>query len=138
MTMPRASRPATRGGRIPDWVQRQVRRTTCSICSAEFGHIALTKVEGEPSRIWIPRHNFDHVIPVRWCREHDYNPNVPENVLSVCHRCNLGKKGAEDALFGGNPYIFIKDLAMVGWAPYLEYAFRHYKMHLMLGILLRR
>lgn len=133
MTMPRADRPASRGGAIPEHVRRISRRPVCGVCGVGYGGGVVT----EDCHIWVPRENLDHVVPVRWCRQHGYEPNVPENILSVCHRCNLKKKGAEDALFGGDPYKFVKLLDAMGWAPHLERTFRHYDMRMMLGVLQR-
>lgn len=131
---PRASRPASRGGAIPLEVKRQAKRLKCSICKARYGQIEYYLTKTPLRKIWIPRENLDHVLPVRWCRQHGYSPNVVENIVSCCHRCNLAKKGAEDALFAGRALDFVKLLIQHGWHAHLLRALQHYRMDMMIGL----
>jgi hypothetical protein len=86
------------------------------------------------SRYWVPHEHLDHIIPIRWCREKGYDPNQAANVLSVCHRCNLGKKEAEDHLFAGRGLDFVRVMVQRGWNFYLMRALRQYKMDAMIQL----
>lgn len=85
--------------------------------------------------IWTPRENLDHIVPIRWCRQYGYEPNVPSNILSCCNRCNTRKVTAENALFGGRPHDYVGLLCIAGWTEHLRKAFTYYGMTFMLGLL---
>lgn len=115
----RVRRTTPRGAAIPPLVRISAGRVDCAICHARFGHIQ-TLYRGDRVRPWVPRQHFDHIIAVRFVRGMNLgDPNVSVNVACVCHRCNLGKKGAEDRLFAFDILGFTQRLVRLGWGPKL-------------------
>ena len=58
------------------------------------------------------REAIDHIFPRRWIDE-EYpgtDAHQPENLVSICNICHGKKKIAEDALYRGDVYQFIRIL----------------------------
>lgn len=122
----RVKRLTPRGAAIPPATREMVKCKCCQLCRATYGQILHSDTDG----IWVPRENIDHVIPVRWIKEHYFfvDANHPNNLLSVCHRENLAKKGAEDRLFVSDVLGFVQRMNQLGWSDHLRRAAEHFKI----------
>lgn len=123
----RELRETPRGAVIPDATRRKVRRRFCQICGAEYEKIQMRYAFAKYSRPWVPRQNLDHIIPVRWVNGRSLgNPNAVENLVSLCHKCNLAKKKAEDCLFKADAIGFVQNLQRRGWGFELRRAAKYF------------
>ncbi len=104
-----------------------LKKRFCQICGAEYGKIMTLYQFDRSVRAWVPREHIDHILPTRWVTAQSLgDPNASENLLSVCHRCNLAKKGAEDRLFVGDVIGFVQKLQSRGWGYELKRAAKHF------------
>ena len=125
--IPRQMRDDPRGPVIPANARRNCKRRFCQICGAEYGKIHTRYAFAVATKPWVPRENIDHIIPCRFVTRRNFgDPNAVVNLLSTCHRCNLGKKGAEDRLFASDMIGFVQKLQARGWGHELKRAAKFY------------
>ena len=61
------------------------------------------------------KHHVDHVIPFRLMEQWGLDPNLYDNLQTLCNSCHSTKQGVEDRLLRGNVLGFLRGLVLMNY-----------------------
>ena len=93
---------------LPKRNKSAAHRAICSCCHLHYGY--LTMVSGRA--VVRVRESIDHIFPRRWIEEEyaEVDPHQGDNLVSICQLCHGKKKIAEDRLYHGDAFEFLRIL----------------------------
>jgi hypothetical protein len=93
---------------IPKPNKAAAHRGICTCCHLNYGYLHML---AKRAVVRVAEH-IDHIFPRRWIEEEypKVDPHQPENLCSICNICHGKKKIAEDALYRGDAFEFIRIL----------------------------